>query len=556
MSSTSVDVLIVGSGPTGLVTALTLAQNGVSVRVVEKLPYFPRGQRGSGIMPRTLEVYQFLGCLEDVKTVGIPPVEYLQWVDGKPAQTMPVMVYEEPTPAIPERNYWLLGQDAACRILRDHLKMYGVEVEVATQLVSLDQTDEQVVGRVVKSTLGEEIEEEITAKYVVGADGAKGVVRKLLGLTFLGETRDAVRVLIGDIEAWGLDHRHWHKFGDAPQDGFMLRPSDRGDENIFFLACFGPNLDYVRALTDHDYLREFMYNLSHLPDLKLGKVESVGDYRPSIRLANSFRKGRAFIAGDAAHVHSVTGGQGMNSSIMDAFNLGWKLALACKGLASPILLDTYDTERVPVIKEMLERTTAILNSTYAKEKPTKVSPWLRPTQLKQLGVHYRWSPIVLDEQVDELGTTDKDKARQETASTYVVEDGDRLHAGDRAPDAPGLIDIKSEDARRLFEIYRPEYHTVLIFSASDGTTVDAVLAALEHYPKGLIRSAVIRPQRSTVPAKGADLVLQDKETYAYNEYGMKQDSTGVAVVRPDGIIGALVGGAPGIKKYFSGIFSA
>ncbi|KAA1469126.1 hypothetical protein DENSPDRAFT_559063 [Dentipellis sp. KUC8613] len=555
MSSINVDVLIVGSGPTGLVTALTLAQNGVSVRIIEKLPYFPKGQRGSGVMPRTLEVYQFLGCLEDVKTVGIPPVEYLQWADGKPVQTIPVMVYEEPTPGIPERNYWLLGQDAACRILRDHLKMYGIEVEVATELVSLDQTEELVVGRVVKNTPDEEVEEEVTAKYIVGADGAKGAVRKLLGLTFPGETRDAVRILIGDIEAWGLDHRHWHKFGDAPQDGFMLRPSDRGNENIFFLACFGPNLDYARALVDHDYLREFMYKLSHLPDLKLGKVESVGDYRPNIRVANSFRKGRAFIAGDAAHVHSVTGGQGMNSSIMDAFNLGWKLALACKGVASPILLDTYNTERLPVIKEMLERTTAILNKTYAKEKSAKSSPWLRPTQLKQLGVHYRWSPIVFDEQVDQLGANAKVKAQQEMASTYVVEEGDRMHAGDRAPDAPGLIDIKSEDARRLFEIYRPEYHTVLLFAAGNDATINAALAVLGRYPKGLVRSVVVRPQGSTAPAKGADLVLQDKEGYAYSEYGMKQDSVGVAVVRPDGIVGALVGGALGIQKYFSGIFS-
>ncbi|KAA1469142.1 hypothetical protein DENSPDRAFT_848696 [Dentipellis sp. KUC8613] len=563
MSLSNVDVLVVGAGPTGLVTALTLAKNGVSVRIIDKLSQYALGQRGAGIMPRTLEVYHFLGVLKDVMRMGVSKLNMKAWKDGKPSKTLAMTVALEPTPTFPERRTCQLGQDAACSILREHLKVHGAHVELATELVHFEQGESSVTATVVKRQDGNEIEDTIKAKYVVGADGAKGVVRKLLDLTFLGETRDGVNILIGDAEVQGVDQDCWNRFGEGPSDIAIFRPTNRFAEDIYFFLVYGPNIDYDRAVEDHDYFRQFIYNIANLPELKIGKIETISNYRPSIRLVNGFRKGRVFIAGasaDAAHVHSVTGAQGMNSSIMDAFNLSWKLALAIKGLASPSLLDSYETERLPVIKEMLQRTTSILNRTFVTENGKSMpaapkdndaeSPWTRPTQLNQLGVDYRWSPIIVDEVVNGLELKDKDEAKVLTASTYVVEEGGRLHAGDRAPDSPGLVDLKTGGTMRLFNIFGPDHHTLLVFTNGDAASD---LGPLARIPKGLVCTVVLRSQDAGAPADvaaGVDLVLQDKEGHAYSAYDAR-----VVVVRPDGVVGALLGGAEGVEKYMRGVFA-
>ncbi|KAA1469139.1 hypothetical protein DENSPDRAFT_560720 [Dentipellis sp. KUC8613] len=560
MSPPNVDVLVVGAGPTGLVAALTLAQNGIPVRIIERLPEHLVGQRGAGIMPRVLEVYYFLGIQDDIKKIGYVTPFFKDWKDGKPTKTYPMTPILESTPTNPERRTWILGQDAQCSILRGHLKSYGVEVELATELRRLDQDDGCVTAVVAQTRNGEETESIITAKYLVGADGAKGVVRKLSNLHFLGETRDAARMLIAEAKASGIDPNYWHKFGEAPNDVCLLSPTHRSStEGIYGLIMYGPNVIFSKALEDHDYVRQKVYDMTKIAELNIGEFENVSDYRPNIRVASGFRNGRLFVAGDAAHVHSFTGGQGLNSGVMDSFNLGWKLALVCKGLATPVLLDSYNTERLPVIKEMLQRTTVLLNRTIASDNGRYVtvqpkdseSPWQRPIWLNQLGVHYRWSPLVVDEAVDELEERDKGKAEELVASTYMVEEGGRLHAGDRAPDVPGLVDLKTGSVMRLFDVFGPDHHTMLVFT--DGETA-SVLRALARLPPGLILTVVICSRDahiSDAPMIGADIVVQDKEGHAFPVY-----PTRIAVVRPDGVIGALVSGSEGVEKYFSGVLAA
>ncbi|TFY80323.1 hypothetical protein EWM64_g3689 [Hericium alpestre] len=535
MSTSIPDVFVVGSGPTGLVTALTLAQNGVTVRIIEKLPHFPFGQRGSGVMPRTLEVYHFLGILDDVKRRGILMPDLLQYENGEPD----------------ERTARLLGQDAACEILREHLKKHGVEVELSTELCYLEQTDDGVTATIKNTRSGKETLKAVHVKYLVGADGARGVTRKLLDLSLLGETEEKFRILIGEVEAFGINDKNWHKFGGMPFDSAMLCPTDRtAKEGIFSLTCTGPELDFKRGAEDHDYLRQFALSVAQLPELKIGEIETIVDYRPNIRIVSTFQVGRVFVAGGCVLINSL----------FTKFNLAWKLALASKGLATSSLLETYSTERMPVITEMLQRTTAIVSKLTSDDEgmKTRIKTFPRPVHLKQLGVNYRWSSIVIDDQQQDFRPNGHTGVA-EPASAYIVEEGGRLHGGDRAHDATGLIDIKTKDITRLFNVFGTDHHTILLFCDSAVMTpYSSILQLLQRYRKGLIQSAVICKDPSTVTALvgSADFVLHDRDGHAYAAYDPNLTSCSVAIVRPDGVVGALVRGLDGVERYFSRILAA
>jgi len=226
------------------------------------------------------------------------------------------------------------------------------------------------------------------------------------------------------------------------------------------------------------------------------------------------------------------------------FNLGWKLALVEKGLADKSLLETYSAERLPVISEMLELTTTILNQATTGDVMNRRSPILF-----MLGINCRFSSIVLDEFVTPV--------EGKPIKAYGVLEEGYLEAGDRAPDAPNLLHVGpgETDVKTLFSLYRPWYHTVLVFAPSPADATP-ILTALESYDKGVIRSAVILP--SSVPttrvASAADLVLLDQEGHAYSAYVVEATEIKVFVIRPDGVIGAIIHGAEGMKKYFSKIF--
>ena len=240
------------------------------------------------------------------------------------------------------------------------------------------------------------------------------------------------------------------------------------------------------------------------------------------------------------------------------FNLSWKLALVERGVAPPSLLSSYSEERLPVIKRMIEETKTIFRVAMLAPQPPKPTaktnnvkaPWDQwSEELKQLGVNYRWSSIL----VDERHGADA-KAKEGTIDAYGALGGDGLHAGDRAPDAPGLVNLKTPGTTSLFDIFRPVRHTVLVFS-KDASVAQDVLTALKAYPEGLVRSVVIIPQdgAETVSAD-ADLVLKDGEGHAYAGYGCSPSASTVIVVRPDGVVGAIAAGVSGVKKYFGTVF--
>jgi 2-polyprenyl-6-methoxyphenol hydroxylase-like FAD-dependent oxidoreductase len=414
-------VLIAGAGPTGLTLACELARGGVPVRLVEAAPGPQPGSRGKGVQPRTLEVFDDLGVVDRVLAHGriAMPIRSTG-PDGQ--VTLGGAGTFEDRPDIPYPASLITPEWRIEEALRLRLAELGGAVEFGTTLGGFEQSDDGVSATLVKG--GET--ETITARWLVGCDGGRSTVRKQAGIAFEGETREAVRMLVADVEVDGLDRDAWHMWRHA--DGLVSLCPLPSTTAFQFQAGIAPGQDPDLELAN---LQALLERRSGRTDIRLREPRWTSLWRANVRLAGRYREGRVFLAGDAAHIHSPAGGQGMNTGIQDAHNLGWKLARG----ASPALLDSYEAERRPVAAGVLALSDARLKEAIEQ----KGIPLRRDASTTQLDVNYRGSALVHDD-------------RDETAP---------LRAGDRAPDATGLTTVDGE--RRLFDLTRGGRFTVLNF---------------------------------------------------------------------------------------------
>ncbi|KAG0708098.1 FAD binding domain-containing protein [Suillus ampliporus] len=547
MNYTHPPVLVVGAGPAGLVAALTLLQNGIPVRIIERDVKHRIGQRASGIWPRSLELFNFLD-IPEINNLGKPFPLILSYKLGEtePPHVESPLPHTEPTPAIPFNVPKMMGQQLQSEILRRHLDKFPCSIETGTELRSFKQSDEGVTAVLAKKQGDDEILETFDTKWMIGADGSKSTVRKQLGFMFSGETRPEFRIVTGDIHLTspGLDRVYWHRFGDFTDRCVFLRPTDEVGEDGWAFIIFRRGMDMKNLSENEELVFETIASMCPMK-ITFNKLDCASEYRANTRMVNKFSEGRIFLVGDAAHVHSPTGAQGLNSSVQDGFNLCWKLALVEKGFADKSFLETYNEERFPVISEML----GITSSLVTRAMKTGRSNSFPNTLLYMLGIHCNFSSIVLDE----FATPVEGKP----INSYRILDEGKLEAGDRAPDAPKLLHVQPGESglMSLFSIYRPWRHAAIVFAPSPADAAP-ILAALEPYDKSLLCSVVILPSSaSAIPvASPADFVLLDQEDHAYSAYLVEVTQTKAFVVRPDGVVGAIVHGAEGIKKYFSRIF--
>jgi 2-polyprenyl-6-methoxyphenol hydroxylase-like FAD-dependent oxidoreductase len=411
-----VDVLIAGAGPTGLTLAVDLARRGVSYRVIEKAAQFATGSRGRGLQPRTQEVFDDLGIVGAVHAHG-SPYPPIRAYDNAGAVVWEGVMSEhaEPTLDIPYPNPWMIPQWRTAQLLRERLASLGGHVELDTELTGFEQ-DADGVTAILRTPTGQQ---RVRVAYLVGADGGKGPTRRLLGVPFEGQTREDVSVLVADVQATNLDREHWHMWREP-----MIGLCPMGGTDYFQLtADITANPD--REFTTVEQLDAFVAEQTGRSDIRLSGLTWLTVWRPNVRMAARFRAGRVFLAGDVAHVHPPTGGQGLNTGVQDAYNLGWKLGAVLGGSAPETLLDTYEQERLPVAANVLGLSERILSQRSMH----------RGQEERQLGITYQDGPLAVDDR---------------HAPGAVV-------AGDRAPD--GLVG----DGRRLFEVFRGPHATLLVF---------------------------------------------------------------------------------------------
>ncbi|MEU6256055.1 FAD-dependent oxidoreductase [Streptomyces sp. NPDC047043] len=409
------DVVIVGAGPTGLALGVDLARRGLDALVVEKADGLFPGSRGKGIQPRTMEVLEDLGVLDAILASGGRYPVGMIWQDGKRAGEHRMFDADEVKEAAGDSAFtepWMVPQWRTQEILFARLEELGGRVEFGREVVGLDQDEEGVTVRFASGP-------DLRARYLVAADGGRSVVRRALGIGMTGETVDPNPVLVSDVRITGLDRDNWHVFppsGDG--DGYLAICPLAGTDDFQLVAQFPEGTDVDVSL---DGIRKVAAARSHLAPEDITEVRWASDFRPRAALADRFRSGRVFLAGDAAHVHSPAGGQGLNTSVQDAYNLGWKLGAVLRDGAPAPLLDTYEDERRPIAAQMLGISTGVHRGEIRRGAATV-----------QLGLGYRDSAL--------------------TEETRTAPDG--VQAGDRAPDA-------TIGGVRLFDAFRGPHWTLL-----------------------------------------------------------------------------------------------
>lgn len=475
----STDVLICGAGAAGLTLAVELARRGVRFRLIDELPAPFRGSRGKGIQPRTLEVFEDLGVVDRLLAMGAPyPPQREYHADGSFADTQDFEA-SGPTPAEPYRAPLLIPQFLTEAALRERLTELGHRPDFGCKLTGFQQDAQGVTATIVGPT-GEEV---LNVRYLVGADGGRSFVRQTLGIEFPGKTL-GVRAIAADVVVTGINRDAWHRFNSGSMETQIALCPLAGTEMFSLQAPIALEGDIDLSAAG---LTGLVHQRTGRSDIVIQSVSWASAYKMNARLADRYHDGRVFLAGDAAHTHPPMGGQGLNTSVQDAYNLGWKLAAALQG-APVALLDTYEQERRPIAAHMLGLATKLLEA-------AKAGSIRRGREVLQLDLCYPDSPLALEQPARSGG----------------------ILAGDRAPDAP--LRRPSGFAIRLFDLFKGTHWTLL------GYQVARLSAIAPH--KGLHIHAV---------GPNGDVV--DDGGYFRAGYGVQPGDW--VLVRPDGYVGAIV----------------
>ncbi|MEM7435027.1 MAG: FAD-dependent monooxygenase [Myxococcota bacterium] len=510
MTTVNAPVLVVGGRTTGLMMASELARRDIPVRIIDRSPGIDPHVRANLLHSRTLEVFQSLGIADAAIEGSFEEHGVYLYAQGE------LVAVERHAPVDSAFPYGMSQSQARTEsVLEGHLNRLGVEVERSVVLRDIDDQGDRIIATLEHADGSTETTE---APWLVGCDGAHSSVRHLTGCAFPGDP-DPYPYVLADVVVDGeLDDNFGYFFLHEAGDLFLfsmlpgrrrlicanLPPGHELDES--------PTLEQMQAVVDE----------RGIPGLTLSDPRWLTTFHIHYRLAPHYRQGRTFLAGDAAHVHSLLAGQGMNTGIQDAYNLGWKLASVIDGTAPETWLDSYESERREIGAQVLAMTRHATENAelFANVSPAErdriVAHTLLPEaqrleaarSLQELDIDYRGSFLCVE------------------ASDF--EGGPR--AGAQAPDAsPILVDGVATSLFRQWTGTR--YRLVLFGGKSIDRIREVTTESLENYGDWI---DVFVVSRELEEGWGGAVAIHDAEGVMHDRYAA--DAASVYLVRPDGYV--------------------
>ncbi len=485
------EILVVGAGPTGLVLALWLTRLGVKIRIVDRTAGPGTTSRALAVQARTLELYRQLDLTETVIAEGhqVPAINL--WVKGHAAARI---AFENiGADLTPYPFLHIFPQDRHEQLLIERLHSLGVAVERRTELIGFVDATDRVTARL-RGPDGREF--DCAASYIAGCDGAHSIVRENIGTGFPGGTYRQL-FYVADVDASGPALNGELHIDLDEADFLGVFPLDGGGRARLIGAISDVQADRAAGLTFGDVSRRAIDHLK----VEVGRVNWFSTYHVHHRVTEHFRKGRAFLLGDAAHIHSPAGGQGMNTGIGDAINLAWKFSAVLTGRAPAGLLDSYEAERIGFARRLVATTDRVFSFATAEGKiadllRTRVAPLVIPAAaafepvreylfrtVSQIMLNYRGGPL------------------SRGAAGHV-------HGGDRLPwvgvDGPdNFSSLAAMDWQvHVYGTPRPELAT---WCAANGVPLHAFRWRSDYDSVGLSRNALylLRPDSYVALADGA-----------------------------------------------------
>ncbi|MGH9943706.1 MAG: FAD-dependent monooxygenase [Pyrinomonadaceae bacterium] len=421
MEIINTDVVIVGAGPTGLSLACQFIRHGVDFRIVEQNEGVTPYSKALGVHARTLEIYEQLGLAERATTEGAIAGKVRMLEGGEVLGEVDLSNIGEGLSAYP---YMLvLEQSKNERLLYEYLQSHGKEVLWHTELESFSQTNAGVTARTRNAAGASQV---IEAKYLVGCDGSRSPVRHALGLSFEGSTFERL-FYVADVRIdWEFGHDALHVC--LARNAVVAFFPMKGENRYRIVGAFPEGFDKDEGEILYEEIEGRIKEEAEIA-LEISHVNWFSVYQVHTRHVNKFSEGRCFLAGDAAHIHTPAGGQGMNTGIQDAYNLAWKMAYVLKGSAGERLLDTYNEERLPNAERLLGTTDRMFNFAAGSDWllnliRTTVFPPMAKFILSLDVVKARFFPLI-----SQIGINYRDRSLSDHGGDGELE----VKAGDRLP---------------------------------------------------------------------------------------------------------------------------